>query len=51
VFNEFAQSIKNFMGVETIDTIIAAGYSEPGSVKGNAELMARAKAAGLKLTN
>lgn len=49
VYQEFAGNIKNFMGVETIDTIIAAGYSEPGSVKSNAELMSRAKAAGLKL--
>jgi len=51
VFNEFAGTIKNFMGIETIDTIIAAGYSEPGSVKSNAELMDRAQAAGLELTN
>ncbi|OPY22149.1 MAG: Iron-sulfur flavoprotein [Methanomethylovorans sp. PtaU1.Bin093] len=51
VFNEFAGNIKNFMGIETIDTIIAAGYSEPGSVKSNAELMGRAKAAGSKLIN
>ncbi|MBC7086836.1 MAG: flavodoxin family protein [Methanomethylovorans sp.] len=50
VYDEFSGNIKNFMGIETVDTIIAAGYTEPGSVKNNTELITRAKTAGLKLT-
>lgn len=50
VFNEFADILKQFTGMEVVDTIIAAGYSEPGAVKKNSELISRSKDAGIKLS-
>ena len=37
------------MGMDVKDTLVAAGYHTPGEVKNDAELMRKAKAAGLKL--
>ncbi len=49
VFEEFGGEISRFMGMEVKDTLIAAGCAAPGDVKGNAELMEKAKNTGLNL--
>lgn len=49
VIEEFGGEISRFFGMEVKDTLIAAGCAAPGDVKGNAELMEKAKNTGLNL--
>jgi multimeric flavodoxin WrbA len=49
VYEEFGGQISRFMGMAVKDTLVAAGYHTPGEVKNDAELMKKAKNAGLNL--
>ena len=49
VYEEFKGEISHFMGMDVKDILVAAGYQAPGEVKSDAEMMARAKDAGLNL--
>ncbi len=49
VYDEFGGQISNFMRMDVKDTIVGIGYNAPGEVKGDSELMERAKNAGLNL--
>jgi len=49
VYGEFGGEISRFLGMDVKDTLVAAGYHSPGEVKGNAELMEKAKNTGLNL--
>ena len=49
VYEEFRGQISNFMRMDVKDTIVGIGYHAPGEVKGDSELMDRAKNTGLNL--
>ena len=49
VYEEFGGEISHFLGMDVKDILVAAGYQAPGEVKSDAEIMARAKSAGLNL--
>ncbi|HIH75008.1 MAG TPA: flavodoxin family protein [Methanosarcina sp.] len=51
VFAEFGGQISNFMCMDVKDTIVGVGYHAPGEVKGDSELMERAKNTGINLFN
>lgn len=49
VYEEFGGQISSFMQMEVKDILIGVGYHVPGEVKGNSELMEKAKNAGFNL--
>jgi multimeric flavodoxin WrbA len=49
VFDEFGGLMNQFFGMENKNTLLAAGYYEPGAVKDNTELMDEAKTSGKTL--
>jgi multimeric flavodoxin WrbA len=49
VYEEFAEQISRFAGMDVKDTLVAAGYMAAGEVKNNAEFMLKAKNTGLNL--
>ncbi|APH38577.1 flavodoxin family protein [Methanohalophilus halophilus] len=49
VFDEFGGLMNQFFGMENKNTLLAAGYYEPGAVKNNTELMDEAKTTGKAL--
>lgn len=50
VFDEFAEILKKYISMEVVDVVVSAGYSEPGEVKKDIELMNKAKEDGIKLS-
>ena len=49
VYEEFKGQISSFMRMDVKDTIVGVGYHAPGEVKGDSELMEKAKNTGLNL--
>jgi multimeric flavodoxin WrbA len=49
VYEEFGSQISQFAGMDVKDILVAAGYHAPGEARDNAELMLKAKNAGLNL--